>query len=204
MFITIDGPDGTGKTTVAKLLVDKINQTPPYKGIYTSEPSDLATGKRIREILRQGGQRTESLTRLFVEDRREHIEKVILPQMKNDHVIVCDRYKYSTIAYQHLQGEEIPYLIELNQDFPSPDLAFILYVENSNILMERINQRSEERELFETKSMLEKSMAIYREMGNYYPQENIIFVQADGEIEQIADKLYGWVLSRIGVRNGDK
>lgn len=194
MFITIDGPDGVGKTTVANLLVQKI-QNAALQAVYTAEPSKLETGVEIRRILRDGTpEEAEKLADLFVEDRRLHLAKEIEPWLQQGIYVVCDRYKYSTISYQQLQGNaDVEKLIEMNAGFKKPDIAFILNVADADILLNRIDGRQQQKEIFETKATLEAVVKIYKEMKTrYFPQENIveILVGAKETPDQIAEKMW--------------
>ncbi|MFV0351633.1 MAG: dTMP kinase [Oscillospiraceae bacterium] len=194
MFITIDGPDGVGKTTVANLLVQKI-QNAALQAVYTAEPSKLETGVEIRRILREGTpEEAEKLADLFVEDRRLHLAKEIEPWLQQGIYVVCDRYKYSTISYQQLQGgADVEKLIEMNADFLKPDIAFILNVADADILLNRIDGRQQQKEIFETKATLEVVVKIYKEMKTrYFPQENIveILLGAEETPDQIAEKMW--------------
>lgn len=194
MFITIDGPDGVGKTTVAQLLVKKLQQA-GLQAVYTAEPSKQSTGMEIRRILKEGTpQETQKLADLFVEDRRLHLEKEIVPWLQQGFYVICDRYKYSTISYQQLQGDTaVEKLIQMNSGFLKPDIAFILNVKNADILLRRIEGRGEQKELFETKATLQAVVKIYKEMKKkYFPDENILEVLLDGgeTPEQISEMLW--------------
>jgi dTMP kinase len=187
MFITIDGPDGVGKTTLAHLLVKKLA---PRPAVYTSEPTKSRLGQKIRRILKSGNaEELAGLTRLFLKDRAQHLCNFILPQLRRGKIVVCDRYKYSTIVYQSLQGESTQELIALNQAFQKPDLAFILYTDRVDVLVERVNRRRKGTDLFETRETIEKTIALYRNMPQYYPDENIVMICADQSMDAIVDEM---------------
>ncbi|MCI8757277.1 MAG: dTMP kinase [Oscillospiraceae bacterium] len=189
MFITIDGPDGTGKTTVAKALYDFFKE----KGqdcIYTAEPTDTPLGRRIRELLRTGDATPSEMTKLFIEDRIFHVYDLIIPERFVGKTIICDRYKYSTVCYQHLQGEPLEMLIEYNAPFPVPDLSVILLTENAEILMDRIGGRGGSRDIFETKTALEKTISLYQDMKDLYPQEHFLYLDACQPIEKTVQAIY--------------
>lgn len=182
MFVTIDGPDGTGKTTVARALAQRLEA----RGIpcaLTAEPTDSPLGREIRALLRNGGASPARLTELFVQDRAAHVETFIKPQLAENRTVICDRYKYSTVCYQHLQGEPLERLIQLNNPFPAPDFAVILTVERASVLLERIGARGLERDVFETKQVLEQAIALYKDMGRYYPKESFLYLDAGQPLE---------------------
>ena len=97
MFISIDGPDGVGKTTVAKAIVKQLNEN-NQKAIFTTEPTNSETGNSIRAILSGDVTATSrDLLNLFIKDRAEHITQFVNPNLLEDVVVVTDRYKYSTV-----------------------------------------------------------------------------------------------------------
>lgn len=200
MFITIDGPDGTGKTTLAKRLESSLREN-GNPAIYTSEPTNSPKGKHIRQILRNGGEELQRLTELFVEDRADHIRDFIFPQSIQGKVVICDRYKYSTVCYQHLQGEPIDRLIELNKKFISPDIAFILLADDPAVLMDRIGERGNARDLFETQEILKKSISLYSKMNVFYPEDHIIFVNAQKSPGELIIEIQGYIIDWMDSQN---
>lgn len=197
MFITIDGPDGTGKTTLARQLADRL-QAAGIPAAYTCEPTDSALGQHIREILREGGYELSRLTDLFVEDRAEHIRDFIRPRCRRGDVVICDRYKYSTLCYQHLQGEPIARLLALNAGFLAPDLPVILLAEDADLLLERINRRGQGSDLFESRRIIQRSIEIYRQMPCYFPEEDFLYLNAALSPEETAGQLETKILEMLG------
>lgn len=192
MFIVIDGPDGCGKTTLAKALVEHINSR-GIEAIYTFEPTlDNQFGRKIRELLKKSEiEDVDLFANLFVCDRRYHIEKLIKPNLDRKKWVICDRYKYSALAYQQLQGLDTQYLIDSNSEFLIPDFIFILLPDDVNTLLQRINQRNAKMEYFEKKSYLDNVVKLYNKLLNYFPNENIIFLNAEHSISnniQIIDE----------------
>lgn len=185
MFIVIDGPDGSGKTTLAKKLTQKICQK-GFKAIYTREPTDDSdAGKKIRSML-QGGEVADvyAFADLFVADRKEHLVNLIEPCLLAGRWVVCDRYKYSALAYQQLQGVDPQYLIKKNQECLIPDFVFILLPKNTDVLMSRIAQRGAVIEMFEKKEFLVATVCYYRTLKVYFPDENIWYLDADDSLEK--------------------
>lgn len=194
MFIVIDGPDGSGKTTLAQSLTQQLCQR-GFQTIYTSEPTNESeAGKAIHRILR-GKEVTDVYTfaDLFLLDRKEHIANFIEPCLHTSRWVVCDRYKYSALAYQQLQGISAEYLIEKNQDFLVPDIVFILLPKDVNILVSRIFQRGKATELFEKEELLTSTIPYYRNLKTYFPEENIHYLDANDSTKhnliQILNKL---------------
>ena len=125
MFITFEGIEGSGKSTQLKKVASYLEKK-GFTVTTTKEPGDSSLGKTIRSILLSPETTlhhnyTELL--LFIADRCEHVESVIKPALKKGHIVLCDRYKDSTVAYQHggrqLEKETIHQLnklIDLNPD----------------------------------------------------------------------------------------
>ncbi len=96
-FIVIEGGEGTGKSTQAAMLADRIG------AVLTREPGGTATGERIRSLLLDPslppvGDRTEAL--LMLAARAQHVDELIEPALAAGHDVVCDRFSGSTLAYQ--------------------------------------------------------------------------------------------------------
>ncbi|MBW9222568.1 dTMP kinase [Methanothermococcus sp. SCGC AD-155-C09] len=153
-FIVFEGIDGSGKTTQSKMLSNKI------KGAYTYEPTEGDIGKVIRGAL--SGKRTyrkETLALLFAADRMEHVP-IIKEMLKNQHV-VCDRYLYSSMVYQSIQGVELDFIININKFAIRPDVLIFLDVD----IEESINRMGKrDREIFENREMLELVSKKYYEI----------------------------------------
>ena len=186
MFITIDGPDGSGKTSLARLVAQKYSLR--CDAVYTAEPTDSPLGREIRRILKSGTKEEQlTLTDLFVRDRESHINDFIKPELEKGKIVVCDRYKYSTVCYQQLQGMDVSRLIDLNKGFLRPDYSFILKVDDVDILVKRVIARNEEKDFFETRALMQQSIEIYHKMQHFFPDDNIIFVDATDPLEELAD-----------------
>ncbi len=102
MFITFEGPEGSGKTTQIPLLRDFLRAA-GYRVFTTREPGGTAIGDQIREVLLANRNtemhpRTEIL--LFQASRAQLVEQEILPRLARGEIVICDRYADSTLAYQ--------------------------------------------------------------------------------------------------------
>jgi len=94
VFITLEGIDGSGKSTVANLLEVLALQDGRMRCVTTMEPTDGPTGKLIRDKLegRSPIESNEALQRLFIEDRLEHVNDFIRPHLKRGYLVISDRY----------------------------------------------------------------------------------------------------------------
>ena len=121
MFIVIDGPDGTGKTTVVKALAQRLAMLP---GVVVRETREPYT-PWLREWLSDPTVEARELLVAFAHDRNLHLREVVEPSLARGEVVLCDRYVYSTVAYQTLHNPEA--LVRgLVEGVRKPDLAVVL------------------------------------------------------------------------------
>jgi len=186
-FIVVEGLDGSGQTTEAELLKNYLKER-GYKVVLTKEPTlDSEAGRKIRKVLdKEIVMEPNNLQKLFVEDRKEHLEKVIIPALKDDRIVISDRYFFSTFAYGAAEDLDLEWLIKINDHFLLPDLTLILKVSPA-ICIERIEERDQEKTLFEKKEKLAKVWKTYSVMPEKF--ENIHIVDGEGTIEGVFEKI---------------
>lgn len=134
MFITFEGADGCGKTTQQMLAADYL-ESKGYEVLITREPGAKGLGEDIRKILLDYkgpvSERCESL--LFLADRAQHVDNMILPAIKNGQIVLCDRYTDSTVAYQGYGRQQNLERIKKLNDFATnllkPDLTFVFDID---------------------------------------------------------------------------
>ena len=102
LFITFEGPDGSGKTTVSKAVADQL-RAEGYQVRYTREPGGSAISEKIRDIILDPANtemdpRTEAL--LYAASRRQHLVDIVLPLIEQGVTVISDRFVDSSIAYQ--------------------------------------------------------------------------------------------------------
>jgi dTMP kinase len=105
-FITLEGPDGAGKSTQARLLVERIGNT-GRDVVLTREPGGTPLGERIRDVLMNapdGSHDALSDALLFNAARARQVSEVIRPALDRGAIVVCDRFSDSTLAYQGFGG----------------------------------------------------------------------------------------------------
>ncbi|MBW1992587.1 MAG: dTMP kinase, partial [Deltaproteobacteria bacterium] len=127
-FIVLEGVDGAGKSTQARLLAEALKQR-HYQVVLTREPWDSPAGKKIREYLNGPCRHLtpqEELA-LFMADRREHVETVIRPALRQGRVVISDRYYFSSAAYQGALGLDPQWILTEHEAFAlPPDLVIFL------------------------------------------------------------------------------
>jgi dTMP kinase len=115
MFITLEGTEGSGKTTAIKGIAEVL-RSEGHDVLVTREPGGSNIGPKIREIL-LGGDAISPLAELllFLADRTQHVEQVIRPHLAKGGVVLCDRFRDSTVAYQgYARGFDVALLEQLN------------------------------------------------------------------------------------------
>jgi len=131
-FIALEGGDGSGKSTQARLLRDWLADELGHEVVTTREPGATLLGTRLREMLLSGdvtmGARAEAL--LFAADRADHVRALIAPALERGAVVITDRYVDSSVAYQgagrELDPDQIARLSRWATDGLVPDLTILL------------------------------------------------------------------------------
>jgi len=204
MFITFEGIDCCGKSTQAKMLVERIQES-GRTVLMLREPGNTRLSEHIREILlnkeyTEMNPRTELL--LFAASRAQLVDQVILPALESDQVVVCDRFFDSTVAYQGY-GRQLPLedIIHINriatQDLV-PDMTFFIDISPEQAL-ERCNERlGDERDRMEESGIrfYERVIDGYmrlaqEERGRYY------VIDGNQPIDDIHHTIWRLVLEKL-------
>lgn len=169
MFIVFEGIDGSGKSTQCDLLYKYLLDN-DVDAVRLLEPSNGEIGKKIRTIL--SGDIIPPVSKqveLFIKDRKDDVEKNILPALLDGKVVLMDRYYFSNAAYQGAQGIDPKTIIDKNLalDFPQPDIVYYLDI-HPNAAFDRITARSGDRkkEIFEKKELLQKIWNNFNQIAN--------------------------------------
>lgn len=118
IFITMEGPEGAGKTTITKML-GKALQQEGYQVLLTREPGGVPISEQIREVILNKDNtamdsRTEAL--LYAAARRQHLVEVVMPELERGGIVLCDRFIDSSLAYQgHARGLDIEEVYNINK-----------------------------------------------------------------------------------------
>ena len=148
-FITLEGIDGSGKTTQGIFLKNKLKEF-GKDVLFTREPGGVKGAEEIRNLLVQGEKdRWSNITEilLFFASRRHHLEKVLLPAINKGKVVICDRFTDSTIIYQGRENIHLKkIIIELNKSVIGivPDLTLIIDIDPTKSLSRGLSRKSNE------------------------------------------------------------
>lgn len=130
-FICFEGIDGCGKTVQASCLVQTLKRN-GYDAIYTAEPSKGILGKFVHSQILETDSRLPTVLEsvIFAADRFNHVETEIKPSLRKGKIIVCDRYLYSSVAYQGTCSSTPmrKWIIEINKHALKPNLAIYIDV----------------------------------------------------------------------------
>ncbi len=147
LFITVEGPEGAGKSTVISQLGQKLIED-GYHVVQTREPGGISIAEQIREVILnkkniEMDERTEAL--LYAAARRQHLVEKVIPAIKEGAIVICDRFIDSSLAYQgYARGIGMDEVLEINQfaiKDTMPDLT--LYFDISpEIGLQRIKKHS--------------------------------------------------------------
>lgn len=200
LFITIEGPEGSGKTTVLKGIVSQLSRS--YDLITTREPGGVQTAEAIRQILLEGSDmdsRTEAL--LFAAARREHLVEKVLPALAQQKIVICDRFIDSSLAYQGYAREIGVKQVQMINDFAIegryPDLTIYLDIP-AEVGRQRIhdNMRVQNRLDKEDLTFHERVIEGYRMLIEAHPQRFEV-VDATQSIERVVEEAVHIIEKRL-------
>lgn len=135
IFISVEGPEGAGKSTILSMLHEKL-QLEGYKVLLTREPGGIAISEQIRQILLNKentmmDEKTEAL--LYAAARRQHLVEKVLPALNEGYIVLCDRFIDSSLAYQgYARGLGVEEVYRVNQfaiEDRMPDLTLYYDIE---------------------------------------------------------------------------
>lgn len=200
-WVCFEGIDGSGKGTMLAMTADYIfNNFKDFDEIIlTREPTYSQYGKQIRKLLQEDKtpmSQAKQLLQLYLDDRKEHLNKLIKPALNRGAIVLCDRYKYSTIVYQQAQGIEVEKIIELHSKMLVPDITFILDVDPATALS-RIKKDRTEIEKFEKDFFLEELRHNYLELPKLLPNEKLIVIDANRKKEEVFDSIKKLLLKTL-------
>ena len=197
-FISIEGPDGAGKTSVVKALVAKLEAVGITDFMTTREPGGSKISEQIRNVIldvenTEMDARTEAL--LFAAARRQHLVEKILPALEAGKLVICDRFVDSSLAYQGVARNIPTELIwEINQfaiDNHLPDLTILIDVP-AEIGLERINQAKGQRQYdrLDREGVSFHNLVRDAFLSFEASSDRIVLVDGTQTIDEITEKIY--------------
>lgn len=190
VFVCIEGIDGSGKTTQAHRLVEFLRKL-GYDSTYTTEPSKGVYGKIIHKHILHRDNRVPSIVEavFFATDRLDHIKREIEPLLKQGKIIVCDRYLYSSIAYQGAANLDTEWIKKINKHALKPDLAIYIDIP-PEILITRLKRRR--KTVMET---LENQRKVRDQYLKLVKQEQLIKIYGNTSKREVANVIQNLVLN---------
>jgi dTMP kinase len=204
-FITFEGGEGTGKSTQAKVLAERL-KTLGLAVTVTREPGGSPGAEVIRHVLLSGAAKplgAEAEAMLFAAAREDHIAHTIKPALDRGHWVVCDRFADSTRVYQGVLGHVDPRLIKRLEKITvgdnKPDLTIILDTP-AEIGLARANARRGNAEVdrFESEDIAfhERLRDAYRQLSVSEP-DRCVLIDASETPERVAERVWSTVTRRL-------
>lgn len=191
-FITLEGNDGAGKTTIAQACVERLKAL-GHEVVYTREPGGSRIAERIRDLLLDPGNtdmdaRTEAI--LYAAARRQYLVDIVAPALEQGKIVLCDRFLDSSLAYQGIgRGlgiEEVERLNRFAIDDFMPDRTIFLAIDNETA-MARMGRRGEKNRLDREDDAFHQRVREGYEKLVLRDPDRIVKIDASGSIEEVTD-----------------
>ncbi|MCQ2086815.1 MAG: dTMP kinase [Bacilli bacterium] len=204
MFITLEGPEGSGKTTAVNTAVKELEKL-GYSIVRTREPGGTDIAEQIRNVILDKNNtamdsRTEAL--LYAASRRQHLVEKVWPAVKEGKIVICDRYLDSSLAYQGgARGLGIDNILNINMfatEGTFPDLTLLFDIE-PEVGLARIaaNANREVNRLdLEKLDFHNKVRNTFLELAKRYP-DRFVIIDASKSQEEVAKATLDTILSRL-------
>ena len=204
MFITLEGPEGSGKTTAVNYAVKKLEEM-GYQIVRTREPGGTPIAEQIRNVILDKNNtamdpRAEAL--LYAASRRQHLVEKVWPAVKEGKIVICDRYLDSSLAYQGgARGLGVENILNINMfategTFPDLTLLFDLDVKVGLARISANAEREVNRLDLEKLEFHEKVRQTFLELAKRYP-ERFVIIDASKPQEVVAENTLKVILERL-------
>lgn len=202
-FITFEGGEGSGKTTIIKMLMEKLNQK-GINAVVSREPGGSQISEQIRNVIlnidnKNMDYMTEAL--LYAASRCQHLKEIVWPNIEKGNLVVCDRYLDSSLVYQGCaRGLGIEKVYDINMNATNgflPDLTIYLDV-TPEVGLKRIqsNNRDVNRLDLEKMTFHEEVRKGYLKIADMFPQR-IVKIDATRSVEEVYRDVEEAVFSRL-------
>jgi dTMP kinase len=207
LLITLEGIDGSGKSTAAKLIASRLAETMPERRlVLTAEPTTGEVGRILRaEMARAGSDKTSATQRmqelfLFMADHAHHLTKTVLPALETGAIVLSDRYADSTAAYQGvtLSGivpDPVSWIQSIYRPWNLRPDRTLLFVLDPHAALQRMQSR-QGRQKFERLEFLRSVDENFRRMAALEP-ERFVQIDAEQDAEKVAEEAIKAILDLI-------
>ncbi len=195
-FIVLEGCEGAGKSRQCKLLTEALVAR-GYDAVCTREPGGTPLAEQLRALILAPEYSPDALAELYMYSaaRRDHLEKAVFPALDAGKIVVCDRFTFSTLAYQgYGRGLDIDFVREVNAQTTSPlniDLALFLDITPEDGFKRKGGADGTDRLERETIQFFERVYGGFKDMC---ARGELTAVDASGEKQETAEKILGEVL----------
>ncbi len=198
-FITFEGPDGSGKTTVSTAVYERLKEQ-GWDVIYTREPGGIDIAEKIRDIILDPknitmDKRTEAL--LYAAGRRQHLIEKVLPALEEGKIVLCDRFVDSSLAYQgcgrHLGIEEIWKINQFAIEGFVPEKTIYLDLSAEEGLKRIENRPFKDRLDQESLQFHYDVVEGYKKVVDKF-KDRMVIVDASQELEEVIEAAYQQLL----------
>lgn len=166
-LIALEGIDGAGKSTHARRLQEELLAF-HLPVIRTSEPTGGHWGRLLRASAQTGRLSVHEELDAFIKDRQEHVDQLIIPELRDGKIVILDRYYFSNMAYQGARGIDPGDILRRNEAFaPEPDLLVFLDIDPAAGLR-RIHKRGSQADQFEDTGTQTKAREIFKAIDKSY------------------------------------
>lgn len=204
MFITFEGPDGSGKSTIIKELHKKLTEE-GYDILLTREPGGTPISEKIRDIILDNNNtnldyRTEAL--LYAASRRQHLVEKIWPALKKGQIVLCDRYLDSSLAYQGgARKLGIKSILDINlfateDTYPDLTIFFDVSPEVGLSRLSKDKKRVADRLDNESENFHQSVYDTFKEVCNMYP-DRIVKIDASKSIDDVLNETYTIIKKKL-------
>lgn len=206
MFITIEGPEGSGKSTVANIIVRRLEQL-GYDVVHTREPGGTPIAESIRNVILDKNNtnldaRAEAL--LYAASRRQHLVEKVWPALKEGKIVICDRYLDSSLAYQGgARGLGVDNILNINMfategTFPDVTLLFDITPEEGLKRIAANANREVNRLDLEKIDFHHKVRQTFLELADRY-KDRYIIIDASKPLENVVEQAWEQIKKKLGI-----
>jgi dTMP kinase len=209
LFITFEGVEGTGKSTHARRLADRLKQETDSQVVLSREPGGTPLGEAIRSVLLNSEEvpvpRTELL--LMLAARAQHVDHVLIPSLNRGCIVICDRFSDASLAYQSggrgLDFDSVQEADRIATGGLIPDVTVLLETtpEQTASRLKRRAAALSNRMDHETQTFYARVAKTYEQLALKHPQR-VRRVQSDGAIDATSDAVWAVVAPKLAQITG--